>query len=168
MPQVNPIVRRGLQNAFLELELARKSDTEIMKELGISRETIVSYRKLAPKVRESPTFETMKSVIRMEVSQENALTELSLQMADYSKEYRDADTPEDRQRWGALRLRCLETMIKVTGLDKGLPPAPNAEKNTIIVKWIRTRPDSDSAAVSTAEIAGIDGKPAQSVRLVKV
>jgi hypothetical protein len=136
---VNPIIRRGLQDRYASLVLEGKSDTAIMKELGVSRDAIVSYRKVKPKALQSLELDRLKGPLRLEINQENALSELSLQMADYTKEYQATSFPEDRQKWGLLRLRCLENMLKVTGLDKGIPPTPNAEKNTITVQWISTR-----------------------------
>lgn len=118
MPQVNPIIRRGLQDRYAELVLAGKSDTFIMNELGVSRDAIVSYRKVKPKALNSLILDKLKGPLRLEITQENALSELSLQMADYTKEYKEAAFPDEKQKWGALRLRCLENMIKVTGLDK--------------------------------------------------
>ena len=153
MPQVNPIIRRGLQDKYASLVLEGKSDTAIMKELGVSRDAIVSYRKVKPKALQSLELDRLKGPLRLEINQENALSELSLQMADYTMQYKAAlgegqvgspDKPiivdmDAAHKWGLLRLRCLENMLKVTGLDKGIPSAPNAEKNTITVQWISTR-----------------------------
>ena len=55
----------------------------------------------------------------MEVTQENALSQLSKQLSEYTDEYEKARTggdPEMATRWAALRLKLLDMMNKVTGL----------------------------------------------------
>jgi len=139
--QSNPIIARGLEDKVACMILAKHTDSSIGRELGISRQAVGRYRKQTTNLTDTKQLTGLKAIVRMEVSQENALSELSLQMADYTKEYKAAlgegqigtkDRPividtDAAHKWGALRLRCLEMMIKVTGLDKGIPQAPPAQ-----------------------------------------
>ena len=127
MPQVNPIIKQGLQDKATRLLLDGKGDIDIAEELGVSRKAISSFkrkiRKGAEKVQTAQTeaLQTaiLKGAIRLEISQENALSDLSMQMIQYTAHYEQAVKNDDMKAayaWSARRVDLLEKMLKVTGL----------------------------------------------------
>ena len=61
------------------------------------------------------------AVVAIELSQEETLNEFSDQLNEYTKNYRNAIMIGDQDgagKWAMLRLRLLENMIKISGLDK--------------------------------------------------
>ncbi len=77
-----------------------------------------------------------RQAIRLEVNQENALTELSNQMHEYTKQYEQALADGDMRlagSWSQNRMALLDKMLRVTGLYS---ERPKEEATKIIVEVI--------------------------------
>ena len=126
MPQVNPIIRRGLQDKATRLMLDGKPDGIIAIELGVTRQAFYAFKKktrnLTERLRastESVQTTVLKGALRLEISQENALSDLSGQMKEYTDRYDKAMLDGDEKAayaWSSRRVDLLEKMLKVTGL----------------------------------------------------
>lgn len=135
MPQVNPVIRLGLQDKVLALLLEGKPHTGIARELGITRRAVDSYAKLisngAQSVRNGGP---VKGALRLEISQENALSELSKQIGQYTENYELAISEGDGKAayaWSTNRIALLREMLKVTGLYAEKVQAPPSEQEAL-------------------------------------
>lgn len=134
MPQVNPIIKRGLQNRASQLILSGKTTTAIAKELGISRGALTTYKRAYLKAGESLQTDGLKATMRMELSRENAISEIIDQLYEYTQNYRNAMARGDEElagKWANLRTKLGETWVKVTGLDRVIA----AEPRQVEVTW---------------------------------
>jgi DNA-binding MarR family transcriptional regulator len=105
---------------IMALHVNGRTFTAIGKELGITRQYVAKVVKRYLAADASLTMsDEYRAAVRLEVTQENALTELITQLNDYNEEYVKAGKGGDKEmqsRWAALRLKTLDLMNKVTGL----------------------------------------------------
>lgn len=119
-----PLKRGATPNAS-ELEIAAlitqgKSNSEIARALHVDRKRVAKVRGYTNTLS-LPPIDTIRAVARIELSQEETLNEFSDQLNEYTKNYRNAIMIGDQDgagKWAMLRLRLLENMIKISGLDK--------------------------------------------------
>ena len=129
MPQVNRIIKLGLQDKATRLMLDGKTDTDIAKELEVPRKSVYAFKRKMGIGNESGQTSVLKATIRLEISQENALSELAKQLKQYSDNY-DRAMHEDEKAailWSRNRIDLLKEMFRITGLyaEKVAPPIPN-------------------------------------------
>jgi len=127
--QVNPIIKKGLQDKALALILSGKRNVDIIAELGVPRKAFYAWKKTLSKGDE---MGTIRQQVRLEISQEKALSELATQLKQYTDNYElamKAGKTSEAYSWSSRRVDLLEKMLKVTGLydantrlDKELPP----------------------------------------------
>jgi predicted transcriptional regulator len=132
MPQVNPIIRLGLQDEAARLILDGKTTYAISKELGVSRGAVSTFKGMLMKADQSLQTNGIKAVARLEISQEEALSQLSTQLQQYTENYEKAMKPDGDGKvdekaayaWSCQRIALLDKMLRVTGLycEKVKPP----------------------------------------------
>lgn len=119
------------------LIVAGKNNSEIARALHVDRKRVAKVRDLAASTSLSPhsggtSLDTVRAIVRLEMSQEEAINEYSDQLAEYTKNYRTAIRLGDQEtatRWAALRLKMLEMSVKISGLDRRAPvSAPTAQE----------------------------------------
>lgn len=136
MPQVNPIIKQGLQDKVLAAILEGKPHTQIATELSVSRGAVAAYaKKISNPAQSLQTRQDVKGAIRLEISQENALSDLADQMKEYTDRYNKATKEGDEKAayaWSARRVDLLEKMLKVTGLYE----APTVKQEPLVIKFI--------------------------------
>jgi predicted transcriptional regulator len=96
-----------------------KGDTDIAKQLGVTRQAFYAYKKKARNITQTVQTSVLKGALRLEISQENALSDLADQMKEYTDQYEKAVKDDDMKAayaWSARRVDLLEKMLKVTGL----------------------------------------------------
>lgn len=103
-----------------------KNNSEIARALRCDRKRVAALREITNSLN-LPPLDTIRAVVRLELSQEETLNEFSDQLNEYTKNYRNAMSIGDDNaagRWAVLRLKLLENMVKISGLDKRceLPP----------------------------------------------
>lgn len=110
-----------------------KSNSEIARALKVDRKRVARVRGYANSltlVDETTSIDTIKAVVRLELSQEETLNEFTDQMSEYTRNYRAAMQIGDEdgaKGWALLRLRLLEHMIKISGLAQRCDcPAPTS------------------------------------------
>lgn len=128
------IETQKVEGQVLALHMAGKSQQRIGQELGLSRSAVQAYLAKVKSMSELNTnndnkFPTNKALleaqVRLEINQENALSELSKQLQDYTDEYNRAPDDKAKYAWSQNRIRILQEMNKVTGLYE--PRACKAE-----------------------------------------
>lgn len=128
----------GLLNGLTNLEVATS--------LGVSESKVKLVKAQHMKPNQNlPSVELLKAVVRLEVTQENTLSELSTQMAEYTRQYDEAKDPREKHAWSQNRIKIIDMMAKITGLyDK---PMDRTDKDiTITINHIRpTNSDSSKA-----------------------
>ena len=117
--EIAALIAKGLNNS------------EIARALHVDRKRVAKvrgYTNTLTNPPKSPTVvaaeavaevDTIKAIVRLELSQEETLNEFSDQLQEYTQNYRDAMRIGDQdgaQKWAVLRLKLLEHMIKVSGL----------------------------------------------------
>ncbi|MFA5379943.1 MAG: hypothetical protein WC455_29555 [Dehalococcoidia bacterium] len=124
------IDKKGLGREVLSLHLSGKPSREIGTELGIGYKGVQAYIKAIQEPtkakngkvsRKLPTLELLENHVRLEISQESALSELSKQLEDYTIEYERAPDDKAKYAWSQNRIRILQEMNKVTGLYEPRP-----------------------------------------------
>ncbi len=159
MPQVNPIVKKGLQDKALALILdGSKRNNEIIAELGVPRKAFYSWKKSLSK---GTQMGTIRQSVKLEVSQENALSELTRQLQQYTDNYDkameaagQAETEGEAKSlrgeahsWSARRVDLLKEMLKVTGLyAEGMRPKPDKDDPDADVERMTDQELRDNAA----------------------
>lgn len=99
----------GLLNGLTTLEVATSLGVSESKVKLVKREHMKPDQNL-------PSIEVLKAVVRLEITQENTLTELSEQLAEYTTQYKDATDPREKHAWSQNRLKIIDMMAKITGL----------------------------------------------------
>ena len=116
MPRRNEIEKRGLQNQVLEDRLNGLSLREIAKKHDLKLDCVHRHLK---KVEGNNQTVAIRQTIRLEITQENALTELSKQMQVYTQNFERAMKDGDEKSayaWSQNRIALLDKMLRVTGL----------------------------------------------------
>ena len=77
-------------------------------------------------------MEPFRAVALLELNQEETRNEFSDQLHEYTKNYKDAmkiGDVDNASKWSMLRLRLLEQMIKISGIDRTRTDAgPSAQQ----------------------------------------
>ncbi len=119
------------------LIVAGKNNSEIARALHVDRKRVAKVRELAASTSLSPqsdgtSLDTVRAIVRLEMSQEEAINEYSDQLAEYTRNYRAAIRLGDQEaatRWASLRLKMLEMMVRISGLEKRAPvSAPSSQE----------------------------------------
>jgi len=100
------------------------SYSQIGRDLRITRQTVSKVVKKYIETNTSLTItptavDELRTVIKLEITQENTLTELSTQLAEYTDEYNKATDPREKVAWSQNRLKIIDMMAKITGLYNG-------------------------------------------------
>ena len=121
--------------------LDNKSVRQMADELGVSIYAVKGFQKAISKTPQNSKNELLRGTIRLEINQENAISELSRQIVQYTENYERAIKLNDEDtafKWSRNRIDLLEKMLRVTGLnDSG---AKNAEQKPIEIIITHVRP----------------------------
>ena len=121
MPQVNPIVRAGLQERATKLILAGKTNADIAKELNVNEGAVKGLKRKVlktPKLPEIMQTDGLKAQITIELTRELADLKLGKLLSECEDNYDKAKGAGNQQlagswaiQWGAA----LDKLLKVTG-----------------------------------------------------
>ncbi len=98
-----------------------KSDRDIARTYHVGRDRVARIRKLPSGLAVKAELDPVKAVILLELSQEETRNEFSDQLHEYTQNYKRAMKDGDvdaATKWSALRVRLLEQMIKISGIDR--------------------------------------------------
>lgn len=115
-----------------------KNNSEIARALHVDRKRVAKVRSLAnlpsESLKQPVPIDTVLAIVRLEMSQEEAINEYSDQLAEYTKNYRSAIRLGDQEaatRWAALRLKMLEMMVRISGLEKRPPVSAQSSQEVL-------------------------------------
>jgi hypothetical protein len=86
-----------------------------------------------------PAIDTIRATMRLEITQENTLSELAVQMKDYTDQYNNAMERGDEKAayaWSQNRIKLIDMMAKITGLYVQKERAEESKPITIIFKEV--------------------------------
>lgn len=103
--------------------------TQIAEQLNITRQTVAKVVKKHTEnnkalTNEPASIDVLKATIRLEINQENTLSELANQMKDYTDQYEKAMSAGDERSayaWSQNRIKLVDMMAKITGLYNPRP-----------------------------------------------
>lgn len=103
-----------------------KNNSEIARALHVDRKRVAKVREMtattALSTQSGPVpIDTVRAVVRLEMSQEETLNEFSDQLGEYTTNYRKAMDREDETmagKWAVLRMQLLDRMITISGLQQ--------------------------------------------------
>jgi transposase-like protein len=120
--------------------------TQIANKLDITRQTVAKVVKNytngnAILTNEPTDIETLRQVVRLEITQENTLSELANQMKDYTDQYNKAMSNNDEKAayaWSQNRIKLIDMMAKITGLYNPRPieQTPSENRQIIIYEMV--------------------------------
>ena len=142
MPQVNPVERANLEGKALALLTGGKGIRATAKELGVSEKAVRNFRDKMRKGGEKDDFAALKGRLRLDLTQENALSELSKQMKQYTDNYDRAILEDEKAAllWSRNRIDLLEKMLRVTGIyDRAANTNPEPIEITIVKECPKCR-----------------------------
>lgn len=158
-----PCKKRGPKPRSSDAEIAAAivkglNDSDIARALHCDRKRVARIRAQTNSLITAPTpqVELIKEVARRELTQEGTLNEMFEQMADYTKNYRDAMAMGDHKAaggWAMLRLRLLEQMIRLSGLEERARSPPSAGSGQITVRWLSAK-QADNAENKAITLSG--------------
>jgi predicted transcriptional regulator len=115
-------------DAIIAAYKANGTYSKTAKELNISRQHVSKVVRKYNTINTTITkCDECKSTLIMEITQENALSDLSNQMKQYTDNYQTAIEKKDEKAayaWSTARRDLLEKMLKVTGLYNTPLPTP--------------------------------------------
>jgi predicted transcriptional regulator len=168
MSQVNPIIKRGLQGEVLAAILEGKPHTQIATELGLSRGAVAAYaKKVSNPAQSLQSRQDVRGAIRLEISQENALSDLADQMKEYTDRYEKAIKGDDMKAayaWSARRVDLLEKMLKVTGLYE----APMTKQEPLEIRFIEVGSRDQEDKLRAAMAKALEGFPDAEARAMQM
>lgn len=110
---------------IINLLLSGQTNAEVAKALGVSESKVKVVKRTFIKPNQNvPTVELLKAVVKLEITQENTLSELSSQLAEYTEQYNEAKKAGDERSayaWSQNRLKIIDMMAKITGLYNPRP-----------------------------------------------
>jgi hypothetical protein len=120
------VSKPGPKSDISDIEIALeirsgKTDTEIARIYHVGRNRIRKIRNLPNCSVIGSEMEPFRAVALLELNQEETRNEFSDQLHEYTKNYKDAMKIGDidsASKWSMLRLRLLEQMIKISGIDR--------------------------------------------------
>jgi len=122
--------------------IAGWSDTKISKELKVSRPVVAKVRAdYQNRTKTITNIDELKPLIRLEINQENTLSELANQMKDYTDQYNKAMSNNDEKAayaWSQNRIKLVDMMAKITGLYNPRPieQTPSENRQIIIYEMV--------------------------------
>lgn len=148
--------RKQKDSEILALHLNGLNYTQIAKRLNLTRQTVAKVVKNCTNGNQiltdgSTSIETLKDVIRLEITQENTLTELAEQLKDYTDQYEAAKGRDDEKAayaWSQNRIKLIDMMAKITGLYN---PRGDSKDNAlnITVEFVGGYDDSTNSVNSS-------------------
>ena len=115
------------------------TNTQIGKDLGVSRQYVAKVRdKLQNKQELITNTSELKAIIRLEINQENTLSELAEQMKDYTDQYNKAMNNNDEKAayaWSQNRIKLVDMMAKITGLYNPRPIEQQSTDSAITINF---------------------------------
>jgi len=121
--------RKSKDSEIITLHLNGLNYTQIAKKLNLTRQTVAkvvkNYTNGNKVLTNGPTsVEVLKDAIRLEINQENTLSELAEQLKDYTDQYNKAMSNNDEKAayaWSQNRIKLVDMMAKITGLYNPRP-----------------------------------------------
>jgi predicted transcriptional regulator len=157
-----------LQGEVLAAILEGKPRTQIATELGVSRGAVAAYaKKISNPAQSLQSRQDVKGAIRLEISQENALSDLADQMKEYTDRYEKAIKGDDMKAayaWSSRRVELLEKMLKVTGLYE----APTTKEEPIEIRFIEVSGRDRQEEVRAAIVKALAGFPEAKIKALRV
>lgn len=115
------------------------SNTQIGKDLGVSRQYVAKVRERMQNSQELITnANELKPIIRLEITQEDTLNDLSEQLKEYTDQYKAAlDRKDERSAyaWSQNRIKLIDMMAKITGLYNPRPIEQQATDSAITINF---------------------------------
>jgi len=116
------------------------TDTKISKTLEVSRPVVARVRKDYMDHHKTITnIDELRPIIKLEITQENTLSEMALQMKDYTDQYNSAMSRGDEKAayaWSQNRIKLIDMMARTTGLYNQRERAEESKPITIIFKEV--------------------------------
>ena len=100
---------------------AGRADREIARTYHVGRDRVSRIRKAPRGMVVKAEMDHVKAVLLLELNQEETRDEFSDQLHEYTQNYRNSMKGGDidaATKWSALRVRLLEQMIKISGIDR--------------------------------------------------
>lgn len=101
-----------------------KSNSDVARALHVDRKRVAKVRSMANLPSESlklpVPLDTVRAIVRLEMSQEETISEFTEQLMEYTQNYRTAIKDGDHNaagKWAVLRLQLLDRMIQISGLQ---------------------------------------------------
>jgi hypothetical protein len=129
------MVKRNASDSDIASLIAQDmNNSEIARALHVDRKRAAAVRNLmnhpADLLDKPVSIDRVRAIVRLELTQEETLNELSDQLAEYTKNYKASMLLRDNDaagKWAVLRLKILESMIKITQLDQRIEPPPSPQ-----------------------------------------
>lgn len=125
---------------IMDLIYTGVSQVQVAERLKLSRGYV---RKVCNKYKNSditkPLHPEVREIIRLEITQENTLSELTKQMKEYTDRYNQAIAAGDEKAayaWSQNRIKIIDMMAKITGLYDRKPEQDGQEKTVVIFEEI--------------------------------
>ena len=129
----NPIEKKDIGDQVIAMHLDGKSQQVIADKLGIKRHQVQTYlSRINVLSVENLNNPNTNGQVRLEINQENALSELANQLQDYSDEYEGALDPKEKFAWSQNRIRILQEMNRVTGLYGSKCASPTTDPQVLL------------------------------------
>jgi len=121
MPRKSLIRDKGLGTEIQWLRMNGNTHEKIKDQINEKHDITLNRRQVSRYLESlnDNDLEPTKDAIRLEINQENAVSELSNQLSEYTANYNEAMNRLDEKAgfgWSRNRLDILEKMLKVTGL----------------------------------------------------
>jgi len=125
---------------IMDLIYTGVSQVQVAARLKLSRGYV---RKVCDKYKNSditkPLHPEVREIIRLEITQEKTLNDLTAQMKEYTDRYNQATAAGDEKAayaWSQNRIKIIDMMAKITGLYDRKPEQDGQEKTVIIFEEI--------------------------------
>ena len=125
---------------IVNLLLQGQTIQEISDALGVSYSKVkMVKREYVRKNPNLPAVDKLKAVVRLELTQEKTLNDLTAQMKEYTDRYNQATAAGDEKAayaWSQNRIKIIDMMAKITGLYDKKPEQDGQEKTVVVFEEI--------------------------------
>lgn len=136
MPRTSEIEKQGLGDEIITARMNGCTYSQIAQDYSLSIDQVQRFLR---KQNETQIIPKM-SQIKLQIRQEDAISDLAVQMAEYTQHYQDAMNRGDEKAayaWSRNRLDLLKEMLKCSGVyDKAKKEADRKEDMEIKVRWV--------------------------------
>lgn len=122
------------------LLLQGRTIVEVSNALGVSQSKVKNVKaKFVKQDPNLPAVDKLKAVVRLELTQEKTLNDLTAQMKEYTDRYNQATAAGDEKAayaWSQNRIKIIDMMAKITGLYDKKPEQAGQEKTVVVFEEI--------------------------------